>query len=54
MGKLTSFLNSPKGQKVAGQVTRKAQQMASDPNTRRKIDSGLAQVQKRFKKNPPR
>ena len=43
--KMAQFANSPKGKQVIQQATAKAQQLASDPKTRAKIENVRRRVQ---------
>ena len=43
--KVAQFANSPKGKQVIRQATEKAQQLASDPKTRAKIENVRRRVQ---------
>jgi len=46
LNKVTKFLSSPQGRKLAQQATR----MAKDPATRKKVDDAVSGVRKRFAK----
>jgi hypothetical protein len=45
LSKLVQFANTPKGRQVIGQATAKAQQLASDPRTRARIDEARRRFQ---------
>ncbi|WP_369131076.1 hypothetical protein [Modestobacter roseus] len=45
MTKVMQFANSPKGKQVIRQATEKAQQFASDPKNRAKIDDVRRRIQ---------
>ncbi|MGY5882832.1 hypothetical protein [Modestobacter lacusdianchii] len=45
MGKVMQFANSPKGKQVIRQATEKAQQLASDPKNRARIDDVRRRLQ---------
>lgn len=48
LSKVTKFLSSPQGKKLTQQATKKAQTMAKDPATRKKVDAAVSGVRKRF------
>ncbi|MGY1857818.1 hypothetical protein [Modestobacter sp. SYSU DS0290] len=45
MNKVVQFANSPKGKQVIRQATEKAQQLASDPKNRARIDDVRRRIQ---------
>ena len=47
IGRLTAFARSPKGQRMIGQATSKAQQMSKDPKTRAKIQQLTSKSKRR-------
>ncbi|WP_432482444.1 hypothetical protein [Kineococcus esterisolvens] len=47
LGKVTKFLSTPRGRRIAQEATRRAQAAAKDPATRRKIDAAVSQLRRR-------
>ncbi|WP_337062353.1 hypothetical protein [Kineococcus sp. G2] len=47
VGKVTRFLSTPQGRRVAQEATRRLQTAAKDPATRRRIDAAVSQLRRR-------